>query len=85
MYKNYRTLELSPQYRNGSVSHDETTECWLERWNDFLTKNSTKTWQKLWDLGGQMGITITSLMTEPILIVMIDMLKGFLTYYLSTE
>jgi hypothetical protein len=85
MYKNYRTLELSPEYRNGSVSHGETIECWLKRWNELLTKNSAKTWQKLWDFGVQMAITITSLMAEPMLIMMIDMLKGFLTHYWAAE
>jgi hypothetical protein len=39
----------------------------LKRWNEFLTKDSAKTWQKLWDLGVQMAITITSLMTESML------------------
>jgi hypothetical protein len=85
MYKNHRTSGLTPEYRNGLVSHGETIECWLKRWNEFLTQNSAKTWQKLWDLGVQMAITITCLMTEPMLIVMVDMLKGFLAHYWSTE
>jgi hypothetical protein len=81
MYKAHRTLELSPKYSSGLLSHSETTERLLKRWNEFLTKNSAKTWQKLCDLGVQVAITTTSLMTEPMLIVMIDMLKSFITRY----
>ena len=53
----------------------------MKRWNEFLTKNSAKAWQKLWDFGAQMTIAITSLMTISMFIVMIDLLKGFLTHY----
>jgi hypothetical protein len=42
------------------------------------------TWNLL-DFGAQVAITITCLMTEPMLIVMADMLKGFLAHYWSTE
>jgi hypothetical protein len=53
----------------------------LKRWNEFLTKNSAKAWQKLWDFGAQMAIAITSLMTSSMFILLIDLPKGILTHY----
>jgi hypothetical protein len=81
MDQNRLTVELSSKYMDGLVLHGEMVECWLKRWNEFLTKNSAKAWQKLWDFGAQMAIAITSLMTRSVLIVLIDLLKGFLTHY----
>jgi hypothetical protein len=68
------------EYRSGLVSHGETIERLLKRWNEFLTKNSAKTWQKLWDFGAQMAFATISLMTRSMFIVIIDLLKGFLTH-----
>jgi ribonuclease HIII len=66
---------------DGLVLHGEMVECWSKRWNVFLTKNSAKAWQKLWDFGVQLAIAITSLMTRSMFIMMIDLLKGFPTHY----
>jgi hypothetical protein len=66
---------------DGLVLHGEMVECWLKKWNEFLTINSAKVWQKLWDFGAQTAITTTSLMTRSMFILLIDLLKGFLTHY----
>jgi hypothetical protein len=42
-------VELSSEHRGSLVLHDETIERWLKRRNEFLTKNSAKTWvEKAW-------------------------------------
>jgi hypothetical protein len=81
MGQNRLTMKISFKHMDGLVLHGEMIECWLKRWNEFLTKNSAKAWQKLWDFAAQMTIAITSLMTISMFIVMICLLKGSLTHY----
>ena len=81
MGQNRLTVKISSKHMDGLVLHGEMVERWLKRWNGFLTKNSAKAWQKLWDFGAQMTTAITSLMTISMFIVMIDLLKGFLTHH----
>jgi hypothetical protein len=81
MDQNRLTVKLSSKYMDGLVLYGEMVECWLERCDEFLTKNSTKAWQKLWDLGAQIAIAITSLRRRSMFIVLIGLPKGILTHY----
>jgi hypothetical protein len=73
-------MQLSKNHTNVISSRSEMKERLLKGRNEFLTKNSAKTWQKLWDLGVMIAISIASLTKKPVSPVMIDLLEGFLTH-----